>query len=803
MMGSTARQWSSAQGFADLLRHYRTAAGLSQEDLAERSGLSVRAISDLERGIRTRPRFETVRMLADAMKLGLSERANLLSAARPSGALIEQRVTPPAIPALSIPPTSLVGREADAAEVAALLRDGETRLLVLTGAGGVGKTRLALQVANDLWADFADGVAFVDLAGVADVTLVLPIAARGLGVREESGRPLMEALRERLRGLRPLLVLDNCEHLPLAPLVAELLAACPELRVLATSRAPLHLKGEQLYPVLPLAVPPPDPLPSVEELLQVPAVYLFVQRARAVRPDFELTGANARDVAAICRRLDGLPLALELAAARLRMLSPAALLALMEERLRLLTGGWADAPPRQQTLRATIAWSHDLLSPEAQVLFSRLSVFVGGFPLEAVAAVAMEEDTFAVLAGLETLADQSLLRRTQHDPIGGPRFIILETIREYGLEMLAASGTEAASRERHARYFLDLAEEAETHLASAVEPIWLDRLEAEHDNLRTALASFSEYGVTEHGLRLAGAMWLFWYYRGYLTEGRRWLEQVLQSSEGVDSSARAKALLGLGALAHFQGDEQRSAEVLEESLALSRKHGDSWTAAFALTVMGNLAEDLGDYSRAGVLFEEARDLFQDLDDEVNTAVTIYHLGVVAYGRGDLEEASSLLAQALTIAQQIGDPWSTAITQSYLSLVACDRGDYRTAATALDESLTLLMNIGTTERIAAWLRRAAVVATASGRFSESVRIMAAASVLEDAIGITLALPERLTYERALNRSREALGEEKFSAIWATGRTMTEEQAIADATRVIADAASGTQTSSQPNTTNDRG
>jgi predicted ATPase/DNA-binding XRE family transcriptional regulator len=802
-MGSTARKWSSAQGFADLLRHYRTMAGLSQEDLAERSGLSVRAISDLERGIRARPRFETVRMLADALELDPSERTILLSAARPSGTLIKQRSTPPAIPALSVPLTSLVGREGDAAEAAALLRGGETRLLVLTGPGGVGKTRLALRVASDLSADFADGVAFVDLSGVADVTLVLPIAARVLGVREESGRPLMEALRERLRGQRRLLVLDNCEHLPLAPLVAELMDAGPGLKVLATSRAPLHLKGEQLYPVLPLAVPSPDPLPSIEELLQVTAVSLFVQRARAVRPDFELTDANAQDVAAICRRLDGLPLALELAAARLRMLSPAALLALMEERLRLLTGGWADAPPRQQTLRATIAWSHALLSPEAQVLFSQLSVFAGGFTLDAVAAVAMEVDTFAVLAGLETLADQSLLRRTQNDPIGGPRFIILETIREYGLEMLAASGTEAATRERHARFFLDLAEEAETHLASAVEPIWLDRLEAEHDNLRIAFAWFSEHGLTEHGLRLAGAMWLFWYYRGYLTEGRRWLELVLQPGEGADSPARAKALLGLGALAHFQGDEQRSAEVLEESLALSRRHGDAWTAAFALTVMGNLAEDQGDYPRAGALFEEARDLFENQNDAVNSAVTIYHLGVVAYGRGDLEKASSLLAQALTIAQQIGDPWTTAITLSYLSLVACDRGDYRAAATALDESLTLLLNIGTTERIAAWLRRAAVVATAIGRFPESVRITAAASVLEEAIGITQALPERLTYERALSRARKALGEAEFSANWSTGRTLNEEQTIAEARGVIADAASGPQPSSQPNATNDRG
>jgi predicted ATPase len=692
--------------------------------------------------------------------------------------------------ALPIPPTQLVGREVEVAEVTALLRDDDVKLVILTGPGGVGKTRLALRVASDLWPDFSSGATFVNLAPVADASLFLPITAHALDVREEPGQPLIETMRERLRGQRRLLVLDNCEHLSIGMQVAAILSACPQLTVLATSRAPLNLTGEHLYPVSPLAVPPSDPPPQLDGLLAAPAVALFVQRARAVRPDFALTDENTRDVVAICRRLDGLPLALELAAVRLRMLSPAALLALMEERLRVLTGGWADAPERQQTLRAAIAWSYDLLPPEAQDFFSRLAVFAGGFTLDATAAMAPAAmapggDTFAAIEGLETLADQSLLRRTGGEPIGGPRFVILETIREYGLEMLTASGAETETRERHARYFLELAEEAETHLASAVEPVWLDRLEVEHDNLRAALSWLLKHGPIHDAHRLAGAMWLFWYYRGRLTEGRRWLEEILRRDDGGDSPALAKALLGLGALAHFQGDEQRSEEVLAESLTISRRLGDAWTAAFALTVMGNLAEDQGDYGRAGTLFAEARELFQNVGDAVNTAVTIYHLGIVAYGRGDLEAAAALLDQALATGRNIGDPWTTAITLSYFSLVACDRGDYQSAARALDESLALLMQIRTTERITAWLRRAAVLAVETGYTGEGIRIMAAASALEETIAVTLALPERATYERAIARLQETCGEAEYAAAWASGRTLTEEQAIAEAKGVLAE------------------
>ncbi len=540
---------------ANLVRHYRTAAALSQEALAERAGLSVRAISDLERGIHRVPRLETVRLLADALALDEAGRAELLAAARPQAMAPvlrdQERSHPPAV--LPVPPTRLIGRETEVAAIAQLLAQDDVRLVTVTGPGGTGKTRLALEVAAGALGQYPDGVCFVDLSALTDPTLVVPTIAATLGVREVVGQPLLQTLSQVVRPKRMLLLLDNCEQvLAAAPDVAALLATSPRLAVLATSRASLRIRGEHEVPLLPLPVPAADRLPPLEALAQVPAVALFVDLASASRPDFALTAENATAVAAICQRLDGLPLAIELAAARVKVLPPAALLARLEQRLPLLTGGGRDLPARQRTMRDAIAWSYDLLAPEEQALFRHLAVFAGGFTLAAAEAVAAPDGTLPVLEGVVALVEQSLLRQMPGTD-DEPRYQMLETVREFALEQLAASGDEAALREVHAAYFLALSEQARPHLAGAQQRTWLRRLEVEHPNLRAALEALDASREHETQLRLAANLWHFWSIHAHFAEGRVHLERALVHAV-TPTTDRAEALLGAGGLAFGQGD---------------------------------------------------------------------------------------------------------------------------------------------------------------------------------------------------------------------------------------------------------
>jgi predicted ATPase/DNA-binding XRE family transcriptional regulator len=502
--------------FGDLLRRLRSAAALSQEALAERAGLSRSGISDLERGARQVPRLETVRTLADALALSDADRTALLATARPALLGVDASEPPPStLIALPVPLTRLIGRETEVMTLRAALQDADTRLLTLTGPGGVGKTRLAIAIAAGLPDAFPDGVVFVDLAPLTDSALMILTVAAAFGVREITGQPLIETLSALLAPKQVLLVLDNCEHVlaETADLVGRLLSRCPQLHILATSRAPLHMRGEQVQPVEPLPLAA-DGVTSFEQLAQNASVSLFVERAQAVRPAFQLDHANAPTVAAICRHLDGLTLAIELAAARTTMFTPEALLAQMSDRLRLLRGGARDAPARQQTMRATIAWSHDLLSVEQQALFRRLAGFAGGFTADAAEAVAgacgdREEEAEDVLMTLGTLIDASLVQ-TQAVP-DEPRFAMFETIREYALEQLLASGEEEAVRESHASWFLSLAE------SSAPQPTAfarMDQLMAEHENLRAALHWFAARRHAESLLRLTGALTWFWYFGG-------------------------------------------------------------------------------------------------------------------------------------------------------------------------------------------------------------------------------------------------------------------------------------------------
>src|SRR5215211_4624856 len=506
---------------------------------------------------------------------------------------------------LPLQPTPLVGREKEVAEVRDLLRQGETRLLTLTGPGGIGKTRLALQAAADLLDDFPDGTFFVPLATLTDAELLLPAVAETLGVRETGDQPLGETLKDYLRERHLLLLLDNFEQvLGAAPAVTELLGAAPGLKVLVTSRTPLRLYGEKEYAVPPLSVPDVKHLPDLKTLSQYEVVRLFIERAKSAKVDFEVTDESAPAVAEICVRLDGLPLAIELAAARIKMLPPRAMLHRLGSRLKLLTGGARDLPERQRTLRATIEWSHALLDQGEQVLFARLAVFSGGRTLEAIEAICDAEGDLPVDAFEDdsSLLDKSLLRQ-EEGPGGEPRLVMLETAHEFAREKLGQSA-EAEEIERvHAEYFLALAEEADPELRGPDQLQWLEKLEAEHDNMRAALTWALEHEEVEEALRLGGALWWFWWMRSHNSEGRRWLEQVLVMDGRGSLEVRAMALAGVGYLGLEQGDLDRAKEACEEGLGLLAHEG-SEAKLILLAGLGWVVWEREEYDQAKQLFEE-------------------------------------------------------------------------------------------------------------------------------------------------------------------------------------------------------
>jgi predicted ATPase/DNA-binding CsgD family transcriptional regulator len=682
---------------------------------------------------------------------------------------------------LPAPLTSFVGREREVAEVADLLRRPDVRLVTLTGPGGVGKTRLALAVAAELAPDFADGAAFVPLAPLADPALVLPTVAAALGVREAGDRPPAAGLVEALRERALLLVLDNFEHvLAAAPPVADLLAGCPGLRVLATSRVRLRLRGEREVPVQPLGLPDPERLPSVEELAEIEAARLFVERARDVRPGFALTEANAAAVSEICRRLDGLPLALELAAARTKVLPPAALLTRLERRLPLLTGGAADLPYRQRTLRDTIAWSHDLLSPEEQALFRRLAVFAGGCSLEAAEAAAGGLGA-SVLDGVASLVDKSLVRAV--DGLEGePRFGMLETVREFGLERLAASGEEVAVRGAHAAWFLALAERPERSWKHGPDQArWLERLRAELANLRAALDWLDETGDAEAGLRLAAALVGLWFFLSHRAEGRGRLERALDRGIGASPAVRAKALWALGILEDFLGDRARAIPHLEEALALAREQRDGRGTAAALLSLALATLREGHADQAAELLAEAEAGFADLGDRAGIAVVRYSLGVLAHHAGALGRASALLEDALAIFRDLQALFGVEMTLMALGSLAADRGDHRRAARLFAEARHAA---GTKEALADWLARVATFALAVGQAERATRWFGAAAALAETLGYrTPPFPERARWERDAAAARAALGPAAAAAAQAAGRSLAPEQAAAEALSLL--------------------
>ena len=782
-----------SSGFGERLRRRRIAAGLTQESLAARSGLTAKGIAALERGRRQRPYPHTVQALAVALGLSAAEQEELVGNPAALGAASPSTIfsQPPVIPA---PPTPTIGRDLAVEAVLERLAQDDGQLLTLTGPGGVGKTRLALVVAREATELFPDGVFFVPLASLTDPDLVIPTILATLDRTERAERKAPDALAVELHGRRVLLVLDNLEHLlPAAGDVAGLLASCPELKILVTSRSPLRIRGEREYPVPPLVLPDLHHIPTRGEVAAADAVELFVERAQASSPAFALTQNNAAAIAAICRRLDGLPLALELAAARMRLLSPTELLARLDQALPLLTGGARDLPERQRTMHQAIGWSYHLLNPAEQALFRRLAVFAGGWDADAARAIGKDAgpDDDDILDLLSGLVEHSLVV-AEVTAEGTTRYRMLETIRAFGQEQLAATAEADTVRQSHATWYLSLAESTEPRLRGPEQSAWLRRLEMEHPNLRAALTWAVESSCPEHqeqGLRLAGALWLFWFVRGHDAEGRAWLDRLLAASDDRPSEPRAKALFGAGMLSTALHDIAGAMVRFESGVRAAQSVGSRSIEALASFGLGDYARQQHDFSQASLHYETAIRLFRELDDRVWIGSGLNGLAMVALATGDIDRVERLTNEALALLSEAEDTWSIAETCAVAAEAAHLRGDVTRAAPLYARALATFWEQGDRRASSGTIERVAALAVSRGLAEIAARLLGAVAVARNTVlstGAATAGPTRAG-KQARSEAHRLLGDAAFARAWEAGQALTLDDVVVEALACIEDLA----------------